>query len=211
LTFSTAASDVNFGIKGGIGHFSYYGSDYGDILDDPDLSNGLKLGLVAGVFASLPISDSISLQPELLIAMQGDKFRGDAAAAGPYDGVVKMIDKVPYLSIPFLIKFHMSNISIFAGPDVLIKIGTGEMEIKATDDALDALVGGSADYPSEDYVDFGYAAVAGVAFPLSNKAAQIMLDARFQLGLNNVLNDEVYITELKQYAIIVMVEYAFGR
>ena len=205
LVFSAAAEDLVFGIKGGLGHFSYYGSDYSDVIDDPTLSNGLKLGLIAGLFVSIPVSDYVSIQPEFLIAIQGDKFREDADVYGPYDGYIKYIDNVPYLSLPVLFTYNLIKLSIFAGPDILIKLGAGKWKANPTDDALSSV---SGEYTSDVFVGFGYALVAGVAYQLQAGSAGIVLDARFQLGLNNILDDDVFV--LKQYAIIVMAGYRFG-
>ena len=96
----TFAQDWDLGVKGGIN------VAWADINLPTDINS--TVGFHLGGYASTPITDQISLQPELLFSVYG--FKSDF-----FD------DKrnVTYLSIPVVIKYYLlKNFNLHAGPQL---------------------------------------------------------------------------------------------
>ncbi len=203
--------DISLGAKGGLGHFTYRGADYKDGLDTWDLDNALRIGFTGGIFATIGLVDMIAIQPEVLFLMGGDAYSEDAA---PWDGKIKYTDHINYLSIPVLVKVRFGDGiqgSIFAGPNILLKLGNGKSKMNATDsdlqDIIEAMELDEYEYDKEDYESLVIAAVAGaeIGFPVGT--GYLVVDARYQLGFTNILNEDVWTEDFKSSAIILMVGF----
>src|SRR5690349_11177041 len=68
-TASEPAPTTKFGIKGGVNLTNLYVNDVKD--------ENMKVGFNAGVFAKVPMSRVVSLQPELLYSQKGSKITYD--------------------------------------------------------------------------------------------------------------------------------------
>ncbi len=70
ITFSQSSSDsssLKFGVKGG----ANFSNLYTDNVED----NNVLTGFNVGVFAKLPISESLAIQPELLYTTKGSELK----------------------------------------------------------------------------------------------------------------------------------------
>ena len=205
------------GVKAGVGHFSYVGRDYKDLLEGAGVQNELKLGLVAGLFAVIEITKFFVFQPEILLIRAGDALSEPASAWdsvlwGPYYGRVKYIDRVTYVAIPLLLKFRLGTISFHAGPTPMLMIGDGELRLKADDDWLqdDLEYTGmdSVEYAEEVFSSFALAAAAGIGieFPVGRRGGIFMLEARGHYIFTNVLGEGQGM-DFQAYAIMVTAGY----
>lgn len=103
------AQDTNvtteFGVKGGFNMSNLYNS--GDDVDD----NNVLYGFNAGVYATLPISDFIAIQPELLFTTKGAELEYSNAFAS---GNTKF--KLNYIEVPLLVRVNVTkNFNVHAG------------------------------------------------------------------------------------------------
>ncbi|MCD0466269.1 porin family protein [Flavobacterium sp. ENC] len=96
---------TEFGVKGGFNMSNLY-----DDNNDPD-DNNVLYGFNAGVYATLPISDYIAIQPELLFTTKGAKLEYNNAFA---EGDAKF--KLNYIELPLLVRVNVTkNFNIQAG------------------------------------------------------------------------------------------------
>ncbi len=96
--------NTEFGVKGGFNMSNLYGS--GDDVND----NNILYGFNAGVYATLPISDFVAIQPEVLFTTKGAKLE----YSGLVDGDAKF--KLNYIEVPLLVRVNITkNFNIHAG------------------------------------------------------------------------------------------------
>lgn len=104
---SIYAQDKNigteFGIKGGFNISNLYSNDTND--------DTVLYGFNAGVYATLPISDFIAIQPEILYSTKGSKLEFNSAVTS---SEIKF--KLDYIELPLLIRVNITrNFNIHAG------------------------------------------------------------------------------------------------
>ncbi len=124
-----------------------------------------KSGLHVGGLAHIHINKHFAVQPELVYSCQG----GEA-------GNTKL--KLSYLNVPVLLQYMVNDgFRLQTGPQVgflvTAKQKVGDVEFDIDDDF--------------DAVDFSWAFGAGYIF-----SSGIGIDARFNLGLNNISDDETF-------------------
>jgi len=184
------AQDVAYGVKGGI--------NLATVSFDPELpvDYGLRLGIVAGAFVSLPLGSRLAVQPEALFSQKG--------AAVDADGVDATL-RLDYLEIPVLLKYSLSGartpgrhcVFVFGGPAVAFKI---RAEASATfgEETID-------DDVDEDIenVDLGVAFGAGVSF------GRVTIDGRYTLGLSNISTDEEEAGKARNRTLSVLAGFRF--
>lgn len=124
-SFSFAQSKVSFGIKGGVASSSIKGDAMGNLQDILDYTNGMvttsnHTGFFAGVNASLPVSDVISIEPGLYYTQKGYQLNGDLNLKGvEFLGVnAKAKLNSQYVDLPVLVKANIGGLKIFAGPQI---------------------------------------------------------------------------------------------
>ncbi|WP_394773233.1 porin family protein [Flavobacterium sp.] len=162
------AQDTNvtteFGVKGGFNMSNLYGS--GDDVDD----NNVLYGFNAGVYATLPISDFIAIQPEVLFTTKGAKLQYDSALAS---GDAKF--KLNYIEVPLLVRVNITkNFNVHAGGYASYLVsskvtGSGDVSFDQEIDRDDL-----------NKFDAGIAAGVGVDF------SPISIGVRYNYGLTTV-------------------------
>ena len=99
VAFTISAQNVTFGAKAGLNFASMTG-------DDADGLDG-RTSIHLGVTAEIEMSDSFSIQPELLYSGQGYTADGDVTG------------KVDYINLPVMAKFYVADgFSVEAGPQI---------------------------------------------------------------------------------------------
>ncbi|WP_289665974.1 porin family protein [Flavobacterium panacagri] len=168
-TFGTLhAQDTNvnteFGVKGGFNMSNLYNS--GDDVDD----NNVLYGFNAGLYATLPISDIVAIQPELLFTTKGAKLEYSGAG---FNGDAKF--KLNYIELPLLVRVNVTkNFNIHAGGYASYLVsskvtGNGDVEFEQEIDRDDLAK-----------FDAGIAAGVGVDFD------PISIGVRYNYGLTTV-------------------------
>ena len=163
-----ATSEVKFGAKGGINLANIVGDDAGDA--------NMFVGFNAGFFVEIPVTDKLTIQPEILYSAQGSKSEGPLVIDGSlYD--VKATMKLNYINIPVMFKYNVvEKFSLEAGPYVGF-LTTAKMKVD-----VDGY--GSATEDMKDLVkstDFGVA--LGMNYDFSDV---IFANVRYQGGLTQI-------------------------
>lgn len=155
--------NTEFGVKGGFNMSNLYGS--GDDVND----NNILYGFNAGVYATLPISDFVAIQPEVLFTTKGAKLE----YSGLVDGDAKF--KLNYIEVPLLVRVNITkNFNVHAGGYASYLVSskvTGSGDIEFNEDV---------NRDDLNKFDAGIAAGVGVDFD------PISIGVRYNYGLTTV-------------------------
>ncbi|WP_406843000.1 porin family protein [Flavobacterium soyae] len=96
-------ANTEFGIKGGFNMSNLYNDD----ADDENILYGFN----AGVYATLPVSDFVAIQPEILFTTKGAKLEYNNALLS---GNAKF--RLNYIEVPLLVRVNITkNFNVHAG------------------------------------------------------------------------------------------------
>lgn len=163
-----ATSEVKFGAKGGINFANIVGDDAGDA--------NMFVGFNAGFFVEIPVTDKLTIQPEILYSAQGSKSEGPLVIDGSlYD--VKATMKLNYINIPVMFKYNVvEKFSLEAGPYVGF-LTTAKMKVD-----VDGY--GSA---TEDMKDLVKSTDIGIALGMNYEFSDVIFaNVRYQGGLTQI-------------------------
>lgn len=169
FTPSESSAQTVIGAKAGIASSEVSFSSEGI-----SVSADSRTGFVGGVFANLGLGEMWFIQPEVLYAAKGASFEGETLA-------------VDYLEVPVLFgaAFPISNSAfkpmLFAGPSVAFKLSCDDSGFDCSDDVK--------------AVDFGLVFGGGIQYAL--ESLTLFFDARYDLGLTDVNDDETELIEAK--------------
>lgn len=164
-SFSLQAQDFNYGVK--IGSNFATQSKAGGLYDNEDINTGIQ----AGIFANLPLNQSIKLQAEINYNQKGSATKD---ITNSYD----------YLTVPVLAKFSLGksnntplNFNVYAGPYAAFLINAeSEISMPENDATIDM---------KDETENFEAGVMGGfsLSYPINDK--NIFLDFRLGLGLNS--------------------------
>ncbi|MFN7098998.1 MAG: porin family protein [Flavobacterium sp.] len=161
----------SLGIKGGYNMSNLYTED----VDDQNVLSGFNVGL----FATLPLSSSVALQPELIYSTKGAELQYDNLFA---QGTAKF--RLNYIEVPVLIKANLTkNFNVHFGPYAAFLVDS-----KITNQGQDGNINFEEEIDKEDLntVDFGVA--AGVGFDFDSFG----IGARYNYGLSTVGKERTF-------------------
>ena len=154
-------AQISFGVKAGM-NFAIIAAEFSD-----DYKS--KIGYVIGAFAEIDISETISLQPELLFSAQGAKYE-DSRPNSPFFGLPTDL-KADYIILPIMLSYAATEkIKIEAGPQIGFLIAAEFFDTDIKEQA--------------EPIDFG--ANFGVSYYFTDI---LFAQARYNLGLTNLLKD----------------------
>ena len=196
---SVNAQDITFGAKAGINIAN---------LDVTDANIDSRTSLHLGVTAEFEISDTFSIQPELLYSAQG------ATESDTYeDSFIRSVSesewKLNYIQIPIMAKFYVSEgLSLEAGPQIGF-LASAEVDSDSTETSLfdGSSVSTSSTVDAKEIVksvDFGlnfglgYKLDSGLNFAL-----------RYNLGLSNIYDVSESTVKIKNRVFQLSVGYTF--
>ncbi len=143
-----------------------------------------SFGLVGGGLIELSISDKFAIQPELLYSQHG--FAVDMTF---FDEEFSVKTRFNYLQVPILAKIKFGSepvgFHVMAGP--YAGYGVGDITVSTEMDGEKEEETASWEDTELKRVDFGVAAGLGVS--ISAGPGRIGLDARYQLGLANMIEE----------------------
>ena len=120
---SFAQVTPKFGVRAGILSSGIRGEASNNLDNLLNFSNGAittsdRTGFYAGGYASIPVSDMISLEPGLYYSQKGYNIVGsiDIKGVGFLGANAKAQLQSTYIDIPVLLKANISSLQIFAGP-----------------------------------------------------------------------------------------------
>jgi hypothetical protein len=160
--------NTEFGVKGGFNMSNLYQSEADD--------NNVIYGFNAGVYATLPVSDFIAIQPEILFTTKGAELDYNNAFL---QGNAKF--KLNYIEVPLLVRVNITkNFNVHAGGYASYLVSskvTGDGDINF-DEAVDT--------DDLNKFDAGIAAGIGVDFnPIS-------VGLRYNYGLTTVGKERTF-------------------
>lgn len=160
--------NTEFGVKGGFNMSNLY-------TDDADDEN-ILYGFNAGVYATLPISDFIAIQPELLFTTKGAEIEYDNAFA---TGTGKF--KLNYIELPLLVRVNITkNFNVHAGGYASYLVSS-----KVTGD-------GDFDFEEEVDTDDLNKFDAGIAAGIGVDFNPISIGLRYNYGLTTVGKERTF-------------------
>jgi hypothetical protein len=160
------SSTPAFGFKGGLN----FSNMYTDNVDD----NNVLTGFNAGLYAKLPISNSVSIQPEISYTTKGAELTYDY---GVVNGTSKF--KINYIEVPVLLVMNLTDaFNIHAGPYAAYMVSG-----KTTNDSNTS--SSSADLDTNDFQRFD----AGLSGGLGIDLETVNFGVRYNYGLTNVFKE----------------------
>jgi len=177
-----AGAQVQFGAKAGLNLANVHVSP-----SEPGTSFKMSPNVNVGVLAYLPLAGKLGLQPEVIYSGQGAKV-----TSGSEDGTYRL----GYINVPVLVKYKDASGFFFeAGPQIGFLLNAKAKSQGVSVDAKDAFK--SADFAAS----FGL----GYQFPFN-----VGIDARYNLGLNNIAKDSEGSTAKNNVAQL-SIFYMFGH
>lgn len=156
-SFAQNSNNVQLGVRGGANFATVAGDDY----DSPDSRTSFYLGLLA----EAPLSDHVSLQPEVYYSGQG--FDVDNAQF-----------KVDYIQVPLLLKFYIADgLNIQAGPQFGFKVNE-EFDFDPNED--------SGSFDTDSVNDFDFQGAAGVEYKFPSG---FFIQGRYSYGFSEMVED----------------------
>ncbi|MCJ8153364.1 PorT family protein [Chryseobacterium sp. SSA4.19] len=184
----SSASSVRFGIKGGM-NVSSLSKDAA--LEDQKS----KIGFNAGVFATIPVAESFSVQPELLYSTYGDKsvstneFTVGGTTTKTRQSFTTSLD---YLTVPVMFQYNfIPNFYVEAGPEfgfLLSAKNKGDRDITTTTggSSTTATTSYSEDINKDNLNKFNFGIGLGAGYYFTDNLG---VTARYVAGITDVAKD----------------------
>lgn len=156
-------SEFQFGARGGANFATVAGDDY----DSPDSRTSFYAGLVA----EAPLSDRLSLQPEIFYSGQGFDITDE-------ENSVDAEFQVDYLQVPVLLKVYLvDGLNIHAGPQFGFKINE-EVDFDPNND--------DGDFDSDSIRDFDFQLASGLEYKFPSG---FFIQGRYSYGFSEMIED----------------------
>jgi hypothetical protein len=156
--FSAVNAQVKYGVKAGL--------NLANVAGDID-NTKMKAGLSVGAFAKVGLTESLSLQPELVFSAQGSKMKYSE------DGISYDVKtNLSYVNVPVLLQYNTAS-GFFAetGPQFGFLLSAKAKAEGVKEDVKDSFKS----------LDLGWAFGAGFL-----TTSNVGVNARFNLGLGNI-------------------------
>ena len=181
------AQSTRFGVKAGANYTTFSGDGTAGLGDFQ-----YKFGFVGGVAANIGLSESLSIQPELLYSMKGTELKGGLLDDYNY--------KFNYLDLPIFFRYTLADGKgpfLQAGPQlgylINTKISDGDgNEIKTDADNFQKL-------------ELGYAAAIGYQLE-----SGLSIEGRFSGGINSIGKDDQANDQVRNRVFSLQLGYMFG-
>jgi len=157
-----AVAETSFGIKGGLTLGRMSNQDLGSGVDEK-----FRMGFAGGGMMVMPLNEQMHIQAELMYVMKGEKWDIDGMGEAEYN--------IDVIEIPVLLKFMASKyMAVYGGPSFNY--------IMTAEAGLD----GDMEDIKDDLVDMTF----GLSFGAQYMMDKIVFDARYDLGLTSIIEDE---------------------
>ncbi|MDB5222157.1 MAG: hypothetical protein JWN83_824 [Chitinophagaceae bacterium] len=122
-TISFAQVKPTFGVRAGVLSSGIRGEASSNLDNLISFANGMittnnRTGFFAGAYASIPMDNTISIEPGLFYSQKGYELNGDLTikGAGFLGANAKAKLQSEYIDIPVVLKANISGFQLFAGP-----------------------------------------------------------------------------------------------
>ncbi|MGY0392281.1 porin family protein [Bizionia sp. KMM 8389] len=165
---------VMFGAKGGV-NFTTITSD--DVKDPKS-----RTSFNVGVLAEIPITERLSIQPEVMYSGQGFDVE-EIDQDNVFDTDENIEYQLDYIQVPVLVKVYLiEGLSVEAGPQFGFKVHE-ELDFQPNSDGGDIEID-----KDESYIkDFDTGLALGAAYKFDNG---IFVNGRYTFGLTNIFKDD---------------------
>jgi Outer membrane protein beta-barrel domain len=154
------------GVKGGINFTNLYVDD----VEDENMKTGFNLGL----FAKMPVTRGLSIQPEILYSVKGSKLTYDLGILGSNEYRFNL----NYVEVPILAVINISkNFNLQAG-GYTAYLAQANIKKAVEDGANDEI----ADLNEDNFNRLDYGLVGGLGIDIQN----FTIGARYNYGLREV-------------------------
>ncbi len=194
---TTTAQPINFGVKAGLNFANFGGEESGDWSS--------RTGMAFGGYFEYPLSNTVSVQPEVIYTMKGarqtDRYTFQGAA---YTETLTF--KYNYLEIPVAGKLSIpldnTNLTpvLFAGPSFAFRLSSG-WEMKEEGDRYEG------DDDRVKSFDFGFLIGGGAMFNIGARFVEV--EIRYNMGLTS-LDDSGNNHSIKNNVLMLMASYQIG-
>ena len=150
----------------------------------------------ARAFVTFNLSEHIALEPEALILRMG------GADAQPGVGKESWISN--YFTPALLIKANLGILNLFAGPAVMIKLGSGKYKFSPDSGSSTTM-----DFTDDGLTKVLFAATAGIGFQSPSGAGKVLGELRGVYSFTPWMNQDLSTPDWKTLAFLVMVGYSF--
>lgn len=146
-----AQSQPRIGIRAGVVSSTIKGDAVNSLQNLLDYTNGAistsnHLGIFAGVNASIPISELVSIEPGLFYTEKGYQLKGGLNLKGlDFLGVNAQAKLTShYIDVPVLLKLNFNGLQVFAGPQISylaksdLRTTAGALGFNVLDKTMDA-------------------------------------------------------------------------
>jgi hypothetical protein len=155
MSNATQAQLVKFGIKAGLNYANQNGSDI--TVNSTNYETDAITSYHAGLVVEATLTDSFSIQPELLYSTQGATYKS---------ATTEFKNKLGYLAIPVMAKVHLNkSVSLELGPQASFLLSEKDK------------------FNAEDSETFDFSAAMGIGLKVTNS---IFIQGRYVLGLTEV-------------------------
>jgi len=167
--YSFEWADTHAGVKGGV-NIANLNTDP----SDAELGDSLP-GYSLGAWWAVPVNRSMSIRPEALFTLKGDREKASSA-----DATIKMsYIEVPVLATMSFLQDAKTQPSLFLGPSVGFNVAAKSKVADIETDVKD----------QTETVEFGLVVGGGLDFKVGEKNS-VGLDLRYNLGLTDVANTD---------------------
>ncbi len=181
-TANAQFSDITYGAKGGF-----------NVTNVTNISQHNKISFHLGGFAEWKLSDIFAVQSEFIYSRQGARDKWDSEA-----GTVKLKTRMNYLNIPILAKYYIiDDLSIDFGPQLGFSVG------KKAKTKVD---GNSSKHKLDHANTFDLSLGIGTSYNIES----IILSARYNFGLTNVLDRDYFDDKSKNHVFQVSIGYCLS-
>ena len=118
-----AQSKISYGIRAGVTQATVQGDAVDNFKNILNFTNGAvatqnKTGVYGGVFVSIPLSETVSLEPGITYAQKGYELKGNIGIKGTDLIGGRSQLNLGYVELPVLAKVNLGGLELFAGPQV---------------------------------------------------------------------------------------------
>ncbi len=171
LSFTTIQAQINdsdspqFGVKGGV--------NFSNIIAEEIDDNNVLTSFNAGVYATFPVGEILSIQPEILYSRKGGELKYESDFLS---GETQF--KLNYIEVPVLFKVNVTdNLNIQAGPYFAYLV-----DVQVKNDADGEAIDFEDNYDNDDFNKFD----AGIAVGVGLDFKSIGFGVRYNYGFTNI-------------------------
>jgi len=177
-------AQIKYGLKAGANFYKVTGDD----AEELEQSRKTKVGLAGGAFVNFSLSETFSVQPELLYSQEGNKQK---------EGDASLNLKLNYINIPVMLQYNASGFYGETGPQLGF-LTSAKFKTKSGDEEEETDV-------KEGFKSINLSWAIGLGYKLSNGLG---IGARYNLGISNIADAEE--ASLKSSGFHIGLSYTFG-